>query len=99
MLGRRHRMAKPMFRKTPSPPQLLQRAAHGDRDAVLKLVCARKEDVYRFAASLVAGTLDDRDESGEYPVDRRDDPLGPETLLRSWHVVQELHRALCALDD
>ncbi|HEX6245176.1 MAG TPA: sigma factor-like helix-turn-helix DNA-binding protein, partial [Polyangiales bacterium] len=89
-----------------SPPQLLQRAAHGDRDAVLHLVRARKEDVYRFAAELIAGKLDEagpteRDESGEYPVDeaRRDDPLAPEALLRSWHVVQELHRALCELDE
>jgi DNA-directed RNA polymerase specialized sigma24 family protein len=77
---------------------------------VLHLVRARKEDVYRFAAALIADKLDatpgrraeaGRDESGEYPVDlaRLDDPLGPEALLRSWHVVQELHRALCTLDD
>ena len=95
-----------MLRRAPSPPQLLQRAAHGDRDAVLLLVRARREDVYRLAADLMAGRLDGppqpaRDESGEYPVDlaRTGDPLAPEALLRSWHVVQELHRALCALDD
>src|SRR5689334_17678878 len=103
-------MAKPMLRRAPTPPRLLERAAHGDRDAVLHLVRARKEDVYRFAAALIADKLDatpgrraqaGRDESGEYPVDlaRLDDPLGPEALLRSWHVVQELHRALCTLDD
>ena len=110
-----------MLRKIPSPPLLLQRAAHGDRNAVLDLVRARREDVYQFAADLIAGKLEAaakplhagasrkkqereehaRDESGEYPVGlaHRDDPLGPETLLRSWHLVQELHRALCALDD
>lgn len=91
----------------PTPPHLLERAAHGNKEAMSDLVRARMERVYQLAATLLAGQLGTEppaalraEESGEYPVaPPSGSPLRPESLWRSWHLASDLQRAICALPD
>jgi DNA-directed RNA polymerase specialized sigma24 family protein len=80
-----------MHSKVPSPPQLLQRAAQGNQEALSALVRARKERAYRLVVALLEPELVSRAEIDMQHL--ADECAGTPDLLRLPPIAGEVPRA------